>query len=462
MPDNQPASRIDGKTFVLVHRSSDEYQWNQATNAIAHLGGELVQKVTPDLDYLVILDLRPTKISKEERRVKKLGPEGEAIQVLNRRDFCELISPTPEEAWALLTGGEEGLAEWRLRRDDLSETPIDLSGADLRGRKLNQIVLYRVKLDDADLEGADLSGSCLGELVRVNLDGALLKGAYVPYLVDCSLRGADLTHVRLNPAVITRSDFTGAKLTRINGSYTVSQRAIFQEADLTRAELDNSSFLEANFDRANLTEAQLDRCDLTGASFRGADLRGARLNRAKLINADLSHAKFVGANLAGADLTGATVEGTDFEGANLYAANLDALGPGKPLHLLPPPPIAWERIGPNMRILEETWQKVRYFDTSICIDPDGSETEFLQLIIDAYGSSSARAFASTPTGSHPCQAETICEAMLEMAQRWPDAELYLETLRVRTGSVRGTPKELAEQTLAAWHEAFAQPFPSRD
>jgi hypothetical protein len=50
--------------------------------------------------------------------------------------------------------------------------------------------------------------------------------------------------------------------------------------------------------------------------------------------------------------------------------------------------------------------------------------------------------------------------MLELAQRWPDAELCLETLAVSAGSVRKTPKGLTEIALAAWHEAFARPLPS--
>jgi hypothetical protein len=50
--------------------------------------------------------------------------------------------------------------------------------------------------------------------------------------------------------------------------------------------------------------------------------------------------------------------------------------------------------------------------------------------------------------------------MLELAQLWPNAELYLETLRIVSGNVRDTPKALPEVALAAWHEAFARPLPS--
>src|SRR5262249_29336937 len=60
----------------------------------------------------------------------------------------------------------------------------------------------------------------------------------------------------------------------------------------------------------------------------------------------------------------------------------------------------------------------------------------------------------------PCQATTFCEAMLELGQRWPDAELCIETVHVRAGSVKKTPKGLAEVALAAWHEAFGLTVPS--
>lgn len=455
-----PPSTIKGKTFVLACRPPDDSALHETARQVALLGGAVVREVTPGLDYLVVLDRRPDRPTDEECAVKALGEGGEAIQVLDRLGFRDLLSPTPEEALALLRGGDEGLEQWRLRRDGQSQVPIDLSGVDLRGTKLTGIVLYRVKLDDADLCGADLSGSSLGELVRVNLDGARLTGAYVPHLTDCSARSADFSNVRFNPAVIARTDFSGAKLTHVCGSYTRSEQAVFRDADLTGAMLQDSTFPEGNFDGANLTRAFLDQCDLSGATFRGANITQASLSRVKFVNADLTDANLAGANLAGADLTGATIERANFEGANLYAANLSALGPGQPLGLIPPAPVALERIGPNMRLLEAVWRRTGSLETSLHIDPDGREADFVQLIIDYGGRDSVRGFASKPDGTHKCQADTLCEAMLELAQLWPRAELYLETLRVRSGSVRETPKELPEQALAAWHEAFALPLPS--
>jgi uncharacterized protein YjbI with pentapeptide repeats len=454
----ETASRIKGKIFVLARSSSDPSFLDDTARLLTLLGGSLVQEVTADLDYVVVLGPRHGRPTREERQVNALLDGGAAIQVLDAPGLRDLLSPTPAEALALLRGGDDGLVQWRLRRDDQAQVPIDLSGVDLRGAKLTGSVLYRVKLDGADLRGADLSGSNLGELVRVNLDGALLPNAYVPHLTDCSARHTDFSNVRFNPAVIVRTDFTGAKLANVFASYTQSEQAVFCEADLTGALLQDSAFPGGNFDGANMTRAFLDNCDLTAATFRGANLTGASFSRAKLTNADLSNANLAGVNLAGADLTGATVEGTNFEDANLYGANLSALGAGRPLRLTLPPPVARERIGPHMRLLEAVWQRTGNLEVSLHVNPDRCGVDFTQLVIQA--GRSVRAFSSKLDGTHMCQAVTLSEAMLELAQLWPVADLYLETLRVRSGSVRTTPKELPEQVLAAWHEAFALPLPS--
>jgi uncharacterized protein YjbI with pentapeptide repeats len=467
MPDNEaspgpaePPPTIRGKTFVLARLPPEDSTLEQITRLLAQLGGRVVGEVTPDLDYLVVYGRQPDRPGREERQAQALNEAGANVQVLDWAAFYDLLSPTREEALALLRGGAEGLAQWRLRRDSGSQTPIDLSGSDLRGAKLNNIVLYRVKLDGADLFGADLSGSSLGELVGVNLDCALLPRAYVPHLTDCTARCSDFGGVRFNPAVIVRTVFTAAKLVGADGACTRSEQAVFREADLTRAYLPDSTFLRADFTGANLTGAQLDHCDLTGSTFRGTNLSRATLCRAKLVNADLSGANLTGANLAGADLTEAAVEGANFEGANLYAAHLDALGPGRPLGLVPPPPVPRERIGPNMRRLEEVWKETGRLDTSLHIDPDGRGADFVELRIQGWGRS-VRGISSKTGGAYLCQADTPCEAMLELAQPWPDADLYLETLRVRCGSVRERPRGLPELALAAWHEAFARPLPSR-
>src|SRR5438094_256149 len=64
-------------------------------------------------------------------------------------------------------------------------------------------------------------------------------------------------------------------------------------------------------------------------------------------------------------------------------------------------------------------------------DPDDGGADFVQLHIDASGRS-VRAYSSEPDGTRSCQADTLSECLLELAQLWPDADLYLETLVIET------------------------------
>ncbi|HEY1189185.1 MAG TPA: pentapeptide repeat-containing protein [Gemmata sp.] len=452
-----PCAAVAGKSFVLATTSRDRSAVEEVTQFITSLGGRVVEAVMPRLDYVVVLDRHPDRPTPEERQA-----ETHSVQVLGRADFYRLISPTRDESLALLRGGEPGLAQWRLRHNDMHWSPIDLSEANLRGATLTNIVLYGVKLDGADLSDADLSGSSLGDFVRVTLDRANLSNAHVYHLTDCSARGADLSSTHLSQTVIVRTDLTGARLTRATGYSVRSEGSVFRDADLTGAKLGESTFVRGTFDGADLSRAYLDQSDFSGSTFRGAVLAGAGLMRANLTRADLTGSDLSRSNLAGADLTGAAVEGANLTDANLYAAKLDALGPGQPLGLVAPPPVAVDRIGPGMRALEERWRQAGSIEVSLHIDPDERGAETVHLLIRDGRRGYVRGYSSVPdqpeAGS--CQADTLCEAMLELAQRWPGAELYLETLHVRSGSSKQSQRGLHEQAMAAWHEAFGRPTPT--
>src|SRR5262245_37065252 len=144
-------STIRGKTFAVVRSPGDDSASEEAARLIASLGGEVIAEVTPRLNYLVVLHRRPDRPSKEERQANTRHHGAAPIQFLDLAGYRDLLSPTPEEALALLRGGEEGLAQWRRRRNDQARVPIDLSGVNLRGARLTDIILYRVKLDGADL-----------------------------------------------------------------------------------------------------------------------------------------------------------------------------------------------------------------------------------------------------------------------------------------------------------------------
>ena len=85
--------------------------------------------------------------------------------------------------------------------------PIDLTGADLIGARLDGADLVDARLRGADLilaflRGADLRGAYLegADLRRANLGGADLRGTH---LFDADLRGASLRDARLGDANLT-------------------------------------------------------------------------------------------------------------------------------------------------------------------------------------------------------------------------------------------------------------------
>ena len=105
------------------------------------------------------------------------------------------------------------------------------------------------------------------------------------------LQNVDLTGARLRDGSFFRADLSGADL-----SETTSNRVKFVNARMRSAILDG----------AKLYEADLTKADLTGASLVGTDLRRARLFRVNLRDADLTDARLKGADLARAELSGAT------------------------------------------------------------------------------------------------------------------------------------------------------------
>ncbi len=108
-----------------------------------------------------------------------------------------------------------GLFDFRCKTDAVRLDPatgqVDLRGADLSGRNLQ----------DNNLSGAEMN--------HADLDGANLQNAFLPnaILTDATAKGANLQHADLAGAVLRAVDFTGANL----------QHADMTDADLTGANL---------------------------------------------------------------------------------------------------------------------------------------------------------------------------------------------------------------------------------
>ncbi|MGW6500435.1 pentapeptide repeat-containing protein [Nonomuraea angiospora] len=149
----------------------------------------------------------------------------------------------PAEVIGILRQGPYAFNQWRA---DNAEEELDLSGADLCGLDLDQMVFA-----GANLAGADLS--------RASARGAIFSGA-------------DLTGANLAGVDLTRAGFGYSELIDANIAFTRLGSAMIQPATLTGAVLtgailDHTSFRE---------------CDLTGVDLRGCDLSTLDLKRSGL------------------------------------------------------------------------------------------------------------------------------------------------------------------------------------
>lgn len=174
---------------------------------------------------------------------------------------------------------------------------------DLRGRHLEQAVLFDANLTKADLNGAQLQGAVL--------DGAQLQGAS---LDDVHLQGASLDDAQLEGASLYEAQLQGASLLY----------AHLQGASLDAAKLQGAYLHHANLQGASLegfhvvSDDPQPRVWGPGAQLQGASFDYARLQGASLNGAQLQGASFYWAQLEGASLVGATTNATNYLEAELW------------------------------------------------------------------------------------------------------------------------------------------------
>ena len=118
-------------------------------------------------------------------------------------------------------------------------------------------------------------------------------------------------------------DFFGIKLTNADlsranwdDSTPVGQiitGAILGEGDLSGTDFSANDMRGCNFSGSQLVGCRFDRADLTQVCFRDADLRNTSFVGAKLMRADLSEANLNGADFTGAELTEAEMPLSDSE-----------------------------------------------------------------------------------------------------------------------------------------------------
>jgi WD40 repeat protein/uncharacterized protein YjbI with pentapeptide repeats/3',5'-cyclic AMP phosphodiesterase CpdA len=207
----------------------------------------------------------------------KVGDEAPELAVQEMSDlmtdfFCDLAGHATAVAWADSAPIDSAGAKTRranatrvrarlLRRsqvsddpspiDDIPETPLDLSGQDLRDQDVAALGV---------LPGTKAGQPGTG-LRRANLKGSVWKGTRIRNLdlTEADLTSADLRQTRIDQVDLSRSRLREARLTEARLSQVRLQDADLRGADLTRARLND----------VDLTGVRLDGGIWTGAAVLG-------------------------------------------------------------------------------------------------------------------------------------------------------------------------------------------------
>lgn len=205
----------------------------------------------------------------------------------------------------------------RCRLDGVSFEGAKLELANLSGSRLERANFTQALLTGADLTECDLSRA---QLCGANLDDAVLTGADLSGadLRGCSALAADFEAAKLVGAVFADATLIGAEL----GAADL-QRVDFCGADLSEASLQGALAMGASFSGATLNETRLgDGCDLRAARLSGITARGSIWEQANLTEADLSFADLTGADFTRARLDGVDARALEARGARFVRASL--------------------------------------------------------------------------------------------------------------------------------------------
>lgn len=185
------------------------------------------------------------------------------------------------------------------------------------GADLTDVVL------GGDLSGVDVSGA---DLSRARLDGVTFGAG--AELVRTKLRGATLSGVTCDGAVLDQADLTGATLDGLAWGRPASAKEIVLTSCSARGAVlggdrkPGVNCTNANLSLGDFSGADLRNLVLTGAQAGGAILSGAHLDGAQLDGATLKGAIAIGTILRGASMPGIKAQGACFARADLSAADM--------------------------------------------------------------------------------------------------------------------------------------------
>jgi hypothetical protein len=137
-----------------------------------------------------------------------------------------------------------------------------------------------------------------------------------------SLRGRHLENAVFDRADLRKADLKGAYLDGVSLDEAQLQGATLDSVHLQGAVLDRAQLQGGSLYEAELQGASLFRAELQGAELGSAQLQGATLLQARVHSASLDAAQLQGASLDSAQLQGVSLDNANFQGATLDGAYL--------------------------------------------------------------------------------------------------------------------------------------------
>lgn len=187
-------------------------------------------------------------------------------------------------------------------------TMLDLSGQNLRGVNLENMLVFQCNLQGADLHGANLRNAGL---------------------IETDFSGADMTGVELRQASLTAAKFNNTKMAGCNMAATIARDAEFRGADLSGSTIGSTGFSNSDLDGANFSDVEFSNgVDFEHASVQNANFTGARAKAA---------IRAMGANFSGTIIpraVAAQIQGAMASSPMIGAANLRRYGRGQRINKL--------------------------------------------------------------------------------------------------------------------------------
>ncbi len=200
----------------------------------------------------------------------------------------------------------------------------DLTGCDLSNTKFNQATLTSAILTNTKMTGADLTGAIASDAAfkAADLSGANLSGAT---LTNCACQSTRFEKATLEQTQLDQSDLTGAVFKSANLTKASACECLFEGCDFNAAVLDHTDFMKSVLNNCRFEKTTGTRTDFSGAKVtRGQFLASELKDCSAMLKANIDSCEFRGCDLQGLNWVTACVSGVIFDACDLRASDFSS------------------------------------------------------------------------------------------------------------------------------------------